>query len=314
MAGIKIIGLGKASGDVTVTNDDLAKIVDTSDSWIREKSGIRTRYFAREKSNADMAAEAAAMAVKHAGIAAEEIAVCIVCTFTADDHTPATACSVCGRLGLPEEVLALDLNGACAGFIYGCHLANGLLTLQPEKYALIIGSEKISSFINMEDRSTCVLFGDGAGAAVVKWDQAAEFIFHGGCVPDRQVLHCRRNSCIEMGGQEVYRFAVSKVPACIKTLLEKSGRSAGEIDYFVCHQANERIIDAAARRITPEQSEKEKFFKNLYHYGNTSAASIPIALCEMAQQGLLEKHSRLICTGFGAGLSYGGMYITSEVK
>ena len=134
MAGIKIIGLGKASGDVTVTNDDLAKIVDTSDSWIREKSGIRTRYFAREKSNADMAAEAAAMAVKHAGIAAEEIAVCIVCTFTPDDYTPATACSVCGRLGLPEEVLALDLNGACAGFIYGCHLANGLLASQPEKY------------------------------------------------------------------------------------------------------------------------------------------------------------------------------------
>ena len=130
-------------------------------------------------------------------------------------------------------------------------------------------------------------------------------------MPDREVLHCQRGSFIEMGGQEVYRFAVSKVPACIKALMEKSGRSAEDIDYFVCHQANERIIDAAARRITPEE---KKFFKNLYHYGNTSAASIPIALREMAEEGLLKKDSRLICTGFGAGLSYGGMYITSEVK
>lgn len=311
MAGIKIIGLGRASGDVTVTNDDLAKKIDTSDSWIREKSGIRARYFAKEKSNTDMAAEAATMAVSHAGIDPSEIGLCIVCTFTADDNTPATACSVAGRLGLSEEVLALDLNGACAGFIYGCHLANGLLASQPEKYGLIIGSEKISSFMDMEDRATCVLFGDGAGAAVVQWEQTAEFSFHGGCVPDREVLHCQRGSFIEMGGQEVYRFAVSKVPACIKALMEKSGHSAEDIDYFVCHQANERIIDAAARRITPEE---KKFFKNLYHYGNTSAASIPIALREMAEEGLLKKDSRLICTGFGAGLSYGGMYITSEVK
>ncbi len=125
------------------------------------------------------------------------------------------------------------------------------------------------------------------------------------------MLHCLRGSFIEMGGQEVYRFAVSKVPVCIGEVLKKIDLSKDDIDYFVCHQANERIIDAAARRIG---GEKKKFFKNLYHYGNTSAASIPIALCEMAEQGLLKNDTTLLCTGFGAGLSYGGMYITSEVK
>ena len=311
MAGIKIIGLGRAAGDLTVTNETLAETVDTSDDWIREKSGIRSRYFAVKKTNTDMAFEAAQMALHHAGIPKEKIAICIVCTFTPDDHTPATACDVCGRLGLSQEVFALDINGACAGFIYGCHLANGLLANQKDRYALIIGSEKISSFMDMEDRATCVLFGDGAGAAVMKWHEDAGFAFYGGCEPNRQVLHCLRGSFIEMGGQEVYRFAVSKVPVCISEVLKKIDLRKDDIDYFVCHQANERIIDAAARRIG---GEKKKFFKNLYHYGNTSAASIPIALCEMAEQGLLKNDTALLCTGFGAGLSYGGMYITSEVK
>ncbi len=307
MAGIKIIGLGKAQGDTAVTNDELAEIVDTSDRWIREKSGIRSRFFAREKSNADMAAEAAEMAIKQAGICREDIRLCMTATFTPDDHTPSVSCNTAGRLGLAESVLCLDVNGACAGFIYGCSLADGYLRREGG-YGLIIGSEKISPFMDMEDRGTCVLFGDGAGAAVVEYCGDADFAYAGGCIPNREVLHCAgAGGKIEMSGQEVYRFAVSKVPECISGILEQTCLSEADIDHFVCHQANERIIDSAARRITKST---QKFFKNLYHYGNTSAASIPIALCEMEEQNILRPGDRTICTGFGAGLTYGSMLIT----
>lgn len=308
MAGIKIIGLGRAEGDRVVTNDDLAKIVDTSDEWVREKTGIRTRFFAEQKTNEDMACEAAAQAVKQACIDPKEIALCIVATFTPDDFTPAIACSVAGRVGLSEKVMAFDLNGACAGFIFGCNIANGLLGSGMGKYALIIGSEKISPLMDMGDRGTCVLFGDGAGAAVLEYDEAAEFLFYGGCEANKEVLYCsREKTAIQMSGQEVYRFAVNKVPECIKAVFVASGYTDADIDHFVCHQANERIIDAAARRISKD---KEKFYKNLYRYGNTSAASIPIALREMDEEHLLNGGDKLICTGFGAGLTYGCMLIT----
>lgn len=308
MAGIKIIGLGRAEGDRIVTNDDLAQIVDTSDEWVRAKTGIRSRFFAEDKSNEDMAFEAANQALEKSGVSKADIAMCIVCTFTPDDYTPAVACNVAGRLGLPEQILALDINGACSGFIYGCNIANSLLASLPGKYALVIGSEKISPLMDMNDRSTCVLFGDGAGAAVLEYDKTAEFVFYGGCAANKEILYCsRKETAIKMAGQEVYRFAVSKVPECIKVVLDQAGYSDKDIDYFVCHQANERIIDNAARRISKDQ---DKFFKNLYSYGNTSAASIPIALCEMEEQGLLKSGSKTVCTGFGAGLTYGCMLIT----
>lgn len=308
MAGIKMIGLGKSQGDLVVTNDDLAQIVDTSDEWVRAKTGIRSRFFAKDKTNEDMAFEAAGQAIEKAGIDRKDIGLCIVCTFTPDDFTPAVACNVAGRLGLPEQIMALDINGACSGFIYGCNIANSLLAGKQNQYALVIGSEKISPLMDMSDRGTCVLFGDGAGAAVLEYDQAADFVFFGGCAASKEILYCsRRETAIKMAGQEVYRFAVSKVPECIKEVLALAECTDKDIDYFVCHQANERIIDNAARRISKD---KEKFFKNLYDYGNTSAASIPIALCEMEEQGLLHSGAKLICTGFGAGLTYGSMLIT----
>ncbi len=312
MAGIRIKGLGKATGENKVTNDDLAQIVETSDEWVREKTGIISRYFAKEKTNEDMAYEAGEIAIRNAGVDKENIAICIICTFTPDDYAPAVACNVAGRLGLKEEILAFDLNGACAGFIFGCNIANGLLATGYEegkkKYALIIGSEKISPLMDMEDRATCVLFGDGAGAAVLEYDPQGEFAFIGGCSADKDILYCsRKDAAIKMQGQEVYRFAVSKVPEAIKKVMEKAGKTEEDIDSFVCHQANERIIDNAARRISKRG---EKFYKNLYYYGNTSAASIPIALRDMELEGKLSEGSRLVCTGFGAGLTYGAMYIT----
>ncbi len=311
MAGIVIKGTGKSTGNHAVSNDMLAEIVDTNDNWIREKTGIRSRFFADDKTNSDMAYEAAVQAISDSGIDKNDISLVIVATFTRDDKTPATACRVSERLGLQENVTAFDLNGACAGFIFACMTAEGYLQTDEDKYALIIGSEKISPNMDMNDRTTCVLFGDGAGAAVVGLDQDAEFTFSGGGRHERDTLYCEENGKIKMAGQEVYRFAVEAVPVCIKAVADKAGLTYDQIDYFVCHQANERIIDHVARRT---KAEKEKFYKNLYNYGNTSAASIPIALRDMKEEGLLQYGSKLLCTGFGAGLTYGGMLIEYRGK
>ena len=307
MAGIVIRGTGKSAGIETVTNDQLAEIVDTSDEWIKSKTGICKRHFAKNQSNTDMAIKAAKEALKNSQVAKENIGVIIACTFSADYKTPAMACSVAKALDISGEVMAFDLNGACSGFIYGCKVSDALLEHNPKKFALVIGSEKISPWMDMDDRGTCVLFGDGAGAAVVEYTEDADFTFFGASIPDLDVLNCPQGGKIQMSGQEVYRFAVSNVPKCIKKVLEKAGKISEDIDYFVCHQANERIIDNVAIRMSLKND--KRFYKNLYEYGNTSAASIPIALGQMYEEDLLKKGSQLLCTGFGAGLTLGGMLI-----
>lgn len=307
MGGIRIAGYGRSHGDKTVTNDELALTVDTSDSWIREKTGIRSRFFAEQKTNADMAAAAAAGAIAQSGVDPALIELVLVCTFTPDKATPSVACEVAGRLGLAERIMALDINGACSGFIYGCALADSMMKARHGRYGLIIGSEKISPLMDMADRNTCVLFGDGAGAVVVRYEEEGMFESISGCVPDDDVLHCRRfDPAIEMKGREVYRFAVSSIAGCTRDILTLTGLRPADIDHYVCHQANERIIDSAAARTGVPA---DRFFKNLYSYGNTSAASIPIALCEMEEAGLLKAGEKVICTGFGAGLTYGTMLL-----
>ena len=308
MAGIKITGIGGSKGEKSVTNFDLAKTVDTSDEWIRSKTGIVSRYFAGERTNADMALEAGKKAMKDADAKPCEIGLLIVCTFTPDDRTPGVACEVSGRLGLSENALCLDVNGACSGFIYGCILANGFLSSRTgAKKALVIGSEKISPLLNMDDRSTCVLFGDGAGAAVLEYDEDADFFSVYGCISDREVLGCGSgNASIHMAGQEVYRFAVNKSSEATKTLMTGNDISEKDVDHFVFHQANERIIASSIARLGLP---KEKFFVNVSEYGNTSAASVPLAMADMRDKEILKEGQKLICTGFGAGLTYGSMYI-----
>ena len=308
MAGIKITGIGGSKGEKSVTNFDLAKTVDTSDEWIRSKTGIVSRYFAGERTNADMALEAGEKAMKDADAKPCEIGLLIVCTFTPDDRTPGVACEVSGRLGLSENALCLDVNGACSGFIYGCILANGFLSSRTgAKKALVIGSEKISPLLNMDDRSTCVLFGDGAGAAVLEYDEDADFFSVYGCISDREVLGCGSgNASIHMAGQEVYRFAVNKSSEATKTLMTGNDISEKDVDHFVFHQANERIIASSIARLGLP---KEKFFVNVSEYGNTSAASVPLAMADMRDKEILKGGQKLICTGFGAGLTYGSMYI-----
>ena len=308
MAGIKITGIGGSKGEKSVTNFDLAKTVDTSDEWIRSKTGIVSRYFAGERTNADMALEAGKKAMKDADAKPCEIGLLIVCTFTPDDRTPGVACEVSGRLGLSENALCLDVNGACSGFIYGCILANGFLSSRTgAKKALVIGSEKISPLLNMDDRSTCVLFGDGAGAAVLEYDEDADFFSVYGCISDREVLGCGSgNASIHMAGQEVYRFAVNKSSEATNTLMTGNDILEKDVDHFVFHQANERIIASSIARLGLP---KEKFFVNVSEYGNTSAASVPLAMADMRDKEILKEGQKLICTGFGAGLTYGSMYI-----
>ena len=305
MAGIRIRGYGYAHGDKVVTNDDLAAMVDTSDAWIREKTGIVSRHFAEHRSNADMAQEAAEGALRTAGLTAEDIDLLLICTFTPDLATPSLACQVAGRLGTKPDILAMDVNGACSGFVYGCTAAAAMLVAGSARRALVIGSEKISPMMDMNDRRTCILFADGAGALVMEYDENGLFESVTGCLPDDQILGCPRiDPAIYMSGQEVYRFATSQVPEAIETLLAKVGMDREDIDYYVCHQANLRIIDSVARRVGVD---RKRFYTNIETTGNTSAASVAICLSEMMEKGLLQPGMHVVCAGFGAGLTWGAM-------
>lgn len=311
MKGIKIVGTGKCLPQNIVTNKRLSETVDTSDDWITTRTGIKQRYFVGDENNASMAAQAAKEAMEAAHVTADEIAYCIVATFTPDQVTPSVACHVQKILKLPENIMAFDMNAACTGFLYGLKTVYGLLLQQPEKYALLIGSEVISKYLNFEDRTTCVLFGDGAGAAVIRLSDKHNFRCVTGCRGDIEIINCPGISkCdkdpvshISMDGKEVFRFAVDAVQKCINEILVESQLELADIDYIVCHQANERIISYVYRKLN---APSEKFFMNLQKYGNTSAASIPIALDDMAKQGLLKEGVKTICVGFGAGLTWSG--------
>lgn len=302
---MKFIGTGLAHGKKKVLNDDLAKIMDTSDEWIREKSGIESRWFADGQSNADIACEASLKAIEESGLSARDIDAVIVCTFTADKATPGVATEICGMLGLREDVLATDVNGACSGFIYGAIVANALLHTGSYQNILLVGSETISSYMSMKDRGTDVLFGDGAGAAVCTLREDAFFAHLEGVISDSEVLYCERfEQRISMQGQEVYRFAVNKIPEVTQELLDQNGVNKDDVDFFIFHQANKRIIRSIASKLGVPI---EKCFMDLEEYGNTSAASVAIAMADMRDKGLLKPGMLAVSVGFGAGLTYGGM-------
>lgn len=302
---MKFIGTGLAHGKKKVLNDDLAKIMDTSDEWIREKSGIESRWFADGQRNADIACEASLKAIEESGLSARDIDAVIVCTFTADKATPGVATEICGMLGLREDVLATDVNGACSGFIYGAIVANALLHTGSYQNILLVGSETISSFMSMKDRGTDVLFGDGAGAAVCTLSEEGFFAHLEGVISDSEVLYCERfEQRISMQGQEVYRFAVNKIPEVTQKLLDQNGVNKNDVDFFIFHQANKRIIRSIASKLGVPI---EKCFMDLEEYGNTSAASVAIAMADMREKGLLKPGMLAVSVGFGAGLTYGGM-------
>lgn len=323
---IKITGTGSALPEKTVTNFDMAKLVETSDEWIRERTGISERRISTNDTVSSLAAKACTRALEMAGREAADVDLILVATCSPELLLPCCACQVQSAIGASKAV-AFDLNAACSGFLFALNTAYAYMQAGLYKNALIVGSEVLSKLVDWTDRSTCVLFGDGAGAAFVEATDTDELCENGrkagiesmvmGSDGARgMVLSCAErglsnpysgkneeiNPYIYMNGQEVYKFATRLVPTCIKEALEKSGLTVDDIDLFVLHQANVRIIESVAKRL---KSDISKFPMNLDRVGNMSSATIPVLLDELNRNGKIEKGNRLVLSGFGAGLTYG---------
>lgn len=310
MNGLQIKATGRALPKTCVTNEEMRQYVDTSDEWISTRTGIRTRYFSRDEKNYELATKAARQAIQRADIKKEQIGACIVATITADYVTPSVACLVQRELGLATDIPVFDINAACSGFLYGLKLAERLLEEDDRPYALLIGSEQLSKILDFTDRSTCVLFGDGAAAVILQRSKDHAFYSQLGAKGDPDPLFCNgvneTESYVRMDGAKVFKFAVGAIEQGIHCMLEKSGYSMEDIDYVVCHQANKRIITHVQKKLhIPE----EKFYLNLQRYGNTSSASIGLALDEMMGQGMLQPGTHIICVGFGAGFTWGSAFL-----
>lgn len=312
----KIIGTGWELPAYEADNNYLSTIMDTSDEWITERTGIRKRHLVKEETTTSLAAGAAGKALKASGLKAEEIDLLIVATISSDTETPSTACRVQAELGAVNAV-AFDINAACSGFLYAIHTADAFIRSGIYKNALLVGAETLSKLVDWTDRSTCVLFGDGAGAAVLTSSEqggvSAQTVGSDGS--RWEVLSCTGRSnhnpiCqepadpgfLQMNGQEVFKFAIKTVPLCIEEVLEQAGIPAEKVTYFLLHQANKRIIQSVAKRL---KQPEDKFPMNIDQCANTSAASLPILLAQMDEQGRLHPGDILVLSGFGAGLTWG---------
>ena len=324
----RIIGTGSFLPDTIVTNDDLSKIMDTSDEWIRTRTGIKERHLVKEESTTYMAVEAAKKALMDAKLDVAEIDLIIVATITGDHITPSAACEVQAALGA-DKAVAFDLNAACSGFLFALNTAHAYISSGFCNNALIIGVETLSKIMDWKDRSTCVLFGDGAGAVVVKKDETGLLSLDWGsdgakgmvlacknrdkhnplvtpniCDEDNAEADIQRLEYVHMDGQEVYKFAVTTVPASIQKTLDMSGIKSDEIKYYILHQANIRILQSVAKRLKVSE---ECFPISLDHCGNISAASVPILLDEINREGKLKRGDKIVLSGFGGGLTWGSV-------
>ena len=350
---MKITGTGSALPGAVVTNTQLTEWMDTSDEWIRERTGIAERRLSTGETVASLAAKACRKALEQAGRTAEEVDMILLATCSPEYLLPCCACQVQQEIGAVNAV-AFDLNAACSGFLFGLTTANAYIQSGMYRRILVVGSEVLSKLMDWEDRSTCILFGDGAGAVLAEAVEDEET----GAAGDRSeaaggeaetagnesgltdgasgligsvqgsdgsrgmVLKCRERLIknplytetaeeteaeaegffVEMDGQAVYRFATRQVPACIKEVLEKTGLSVEDIDLFILHQANVRIIEAVAKRLGADIG---KFPMNLDRVGNMSSATIPVLLDGLSREGRLHRGDKLVLSGFGAGLTYG---------
>jgi 3-oxoacyl-[acyl-carrier-protein] synthase-3 len=320
-----ITGTGAHVPDRVVTNDDMTKIVDTSDEWIHTRSGIRERHFAdKNETTSDMAVAAAKKAIEAAGIQLSEIDLVIVATMTPDMPFPSTACLVQSKLGL-RNITAFDIQAACSGFIYALNTGTNLLRSGAYKKALIIGAEKMSSILDFEDRTTCVLFGDGASAVILELSETSEVgvldCITGADGSDPSLLYQSaggstipasidsvnaRQHYIRMNGKEVFKLAVRVMGQVSNDILERYHYSSDQVDLLIPHQANMRIIDSLAKRMKVPM---EKFHNNLDRFGNTSGASIGIALDEAYRNGRIKSGDLVLLVAFGAGLTWGSSLI-----
>ena len=307
MSAPKILATGRCLPERVVTNDDLSRTVDTSDEWVFSRTGIHARHFCTHETGLELAAGAADQAIRRAGLTPADIGVCLVATFTPDYASPSMACLLQQRLGLAEDTLCYDLNAACAGFLYGLKTAHALLADSARPYALVVGAEVISRVMDHSDRNTCVLFGDGAGAAVLRREENARWHTVFGSRGDPESIRVQgpgpEPSAIHMEGKAVFRFAVEVIEQSIRQLLAEEGCALNDLDLVVCHQANARIIDHVAKKC---KARPGLFYKNMERYGNTSAASIPMALDELVQAGALRPGMRVLTVGFGGGLTWAG--------
>lgn len=303
MQEMTILGTGSFVPEHILTNDDMTQYVDTSDEWIRTRTGIVNRHFQDNGSVLEMSVAASRQAIERSGIAKDQIGAVIVATFTSEYATPSIASLLQRELDLPANIISFDLNAACSGFIYALMAGAALLT--EGRYALIVGAEAVSSVLDMSDRNTCVLFGDGAGACVIGKGHKALYQV-AGCQGDDEVLVAKRNDYLHMEGRQVFKFAVKTLERTLNDLVEQAGLSVEELDYVISHQANYRIIKHVYEKM---KIPAEKFYMNLQEFGNTSAASIPLALAEMDQKGLLQNGMKIAMIGFGSGLTYGGVLL-----
>lgn len=321
---VQIVSTGRCLPDRVLTNKDLEGMVDTTDQWITERTGIKERRIAGDElSAAGMGAAAARMAMKRAGVELGEIDILIVSTATPDRLLPSTACDIQALLGANNAV-AFDVSAACSGWLYGLTLAEGYLTAGRGEIALVIAAEKMSSIVDWDDRSTCVLFGDGAGAAVVRRSDGvrgilgthhgsdgrlAELLYRpggGALMPmDADVL-ANRDHLVKMAGREVFKNAVRSMAEGAKRALEQSGLTADAVDLMIPHQANNRIIEATARYAGIPM---EKVYVNVHRYGNMSSATIPVAMDEAVEEGRLLPGMNVLTVAFGAGLTWGALVI-----
>lgn len=311
MDGLRIISTGHYAPDRVVTNDDLSKIVDTSDEWITERTGIKRRHFCNDdEGNVSMAVKAATVALEKIDIDISEIGCLVVSTFSGDYLVPSAACQVQEKLGMSDDAICFDLNAACSGFVFGMETIRGLLLQSDKKYGLLIGSECISRRLDMQDRGTCILFGDGAGAVLFTLDAEKSYTSVFGCHGDLEVINVPNDANepgrVHMAGQATYKFAVSTVPKLIKKVVLKAGIEFEDIDAYICHQANARILDAVAKHL---KQPREKFFFDLDEYGNTSAASVAIALSDAIDKGFVKPGQKILLCGFGAGKTWGAIII-----
>lgn len=305
---LKIIGTGKYLPEGKVTNADLEKMVETSNDWIISHTGIENRRKVASETTSDIAYLAAKNALEKSKFDKENIDGIIVATLTPEMKSPSTASLVQAKLGLNhKDIMCFDINAACSGFVYALQVATALLNTTSLKSLLVIGAEVLTKVLDYKDRNTCILFGDGAGAVIVEKGSAQNvasfYLASEGDVEKTLTV----DDILRMEGRKVYRFAIGAVEKSIKKILSDNKLTTRDIAKFIPHQANYRIIESVANTMGIPMSE---FFMNIQHYGNTSAASIPICLDEYFDQAAPKKGSRLVLVGFGAGLTWGGALLT----
>lgn len=320
LVGVAITGSGSATPAAALDNEGLSQLVETSDEWISTRTGIRQRRLANpSESVSTIAADAARRALEMAGVAPGEVDLIILATSTPDDLF-GTACLIQAQIGATKAV-AFDLTAACSGFVFGLVTGAQFIRTGVYKTVLLIGADVLSRWVDWTDRRTCILFGDGAGAVVMQANERDRLLgfelrsdgtqnssltlaFQGQAKPLNSDIEVGAGTFapIGMNGQEVYRFAVKQVPEVIEKALFRAGLSVEQVDWLLLHQANQRILDAVAQRLTISP---EKVISNLAHYGNTSAASIPLALDEAVRQGKIQPNNVIASSGFGAGLTWG---------